>query len=162
MLKKPKNSYPWLGHGVLLLVLWAVLSEGVMNKLPFAALIIAASLILDNRLHSRAIHVTLSGLGVARFVPYFVYHSVRAGTQVALLAFAPKLILKTQVVEINLRMEAPPAQAFYAMVMGLFPGTLCMRLGGGRLLVHMLNRTPDTDWELEVLEKRSAEMFGHR
>jgi multicomponent Na+:H+ antiporter subunit E len=162
MAEKPKGSYRWLGRGVSLVVLWAVLTEGTMSKMPFAALIIMASLVLDSRLHPRTSDAVLSWRGVVRFVPYFIYHSFRAGTQVALLAFAPKLKLKTQVIEKDSQMGEPQAQAFYAMVMGLFPGTLCMGMADDRLLVHMLNRTPDADRELEVLEKRSAHAFGHR
>lgn len=94
-----------------------------------------------------------------RFMPFFVWHSLKGGVDVAIRAFQPSLPLDPLLVDYPLRLPPGPAPVFMANVASLLPGTLAAGIHGDRLQVHVLDRRGDFRGELEALEGRIAAIF---
>jgi len=124
--------------------------------LPAVGLAVTASLALVPgpwRLH-------WSPEGLARFVPFFLFQSLRGGLDVACRTFHPRLPLNPSLVRYPLRLEQSPAQVFMANVVSLLPGTLSADLEGSVLTVHALDIGLPVTEQLQTLESRVARLFG--
>lgn len=105
--------------------------------------------------------VRLSLAGAFRFVPYFVWQSLRGGVDVARRALDPRLPLDPALLVYRLRLPPGPARVFLADIVSLLPGTLSAELAGDRLRLHVLDRAP-APAAVRALEARVADLFGLR
>lgn len=130
------------------------------EQLAFAA--VAASL------GSTISHI-MAGEGAARFrltaflrfLPYFLSISLRGGVDVARRAFSPSMPLAPEFLDYRLRVEpGGSAAVFFASVISLVPGTLCVSIEGELVGVHVLDRRTKVFDELARLERRVAPIFG--
>jgi multicomponent Na+:H+ antiporter subunit E len=140
-------------------LLWWALTGGARDSwgigLPLVLIAVAVSLGL-----SPARGGPLSVTGTLRFLPFFLWHSLRGGVDVARRAFHPSLPIRPVLVEYRLRVPPGPGPVFMANVVSLLPGSLAAGLDGDRLLVHVLDRNGDFRRELSALERRVADLFG--
>jgi multicomponent Na+:H+ antiporter subunit E len=115
---------------------WWVLTEGHGGWVS-GALVVAAAMFASSRLaaHEQA---RISLRGAARFIPFFVEHSIRGGVDVAWRAFHPSLPLDASMHEMELRLQAPAARSLFAAVVSLLPGTLSVDLEGRHVRLHVL------------------------
>lgn len=97
--------------------------------------------------------------GLARFVPFFLFQSLRGGLDVARRTLHPRLPLNPSLVCYPLRLEESPAQVFMANVVSLLPGTLSADLEGSVLTVHALDIGLPVTEQLQALESRVARLF---
>lgn len=104
--------------------------------------------------------ITFSIIGLFRFVPFFLWRSLKGGIDVARCALNPKLPLAPTLREYSFRLPPGPAQVFMANTVTLFPGTLSVDIGDARLLVHVLDEKGRFEAELDILERRVADLFG--
>jgi multicomponent Na+:H+ antiporter subunit E len=139
--------------------LWWVLTEGVaygwVLSVASIALAVAASLAL---VPPAAWRWRVGGL--LRFVPFFIWQSVRGGIDVARRAFHPGLPIHPGTLDFPLRLPPGPARAFFAGTLSLLPGTLSTELRDDTVRIHTLDSRMPVAEQLRELEARVAELFG--
>lgn len=135
--------------------LWAVLSGGDGWIIGIPIIILAATM---SCLSSPVNRWSLPGL--ARFVPYFLWNSLRGGFDVAVRALHPRLPIEPAVVNYELRLKNATANVLLADTVTLLPGTLSADLRGDVLLVHVLNASGPFLNTLQAVERRVADVFG--
>lgn len=142
---------------LLFVVLWVVLTEGRAHGWGVASLAIGSATIASLSLRGPEPRWSIRGL--LRFIPFFLLQSVRGGVDVALRAFHPALPIDPGVEEFRSRLPTARQRAALAAVIGLFPGTLAVRLDGERLSVHSLNRRLPVGDAVREVEARLANLF---
>jgi multicomponent Na+:H+ antiporter subunit E len=99
-------------------------------------------------------------LALPRFVPWFLWASLKGGLDVAARVLRPRLAITPQLVAYPLTLaDERPRVAFVALV-SLLPGTLSARLDGDTLHVHTLVPLAGLADELADLEARVAGLMG--
>lgn len=139
-------------------LLWWALAEGDEAwwfGLPVIAIALSVSLVLrpKNRWHWRP-------AGLARFVGFFLWQSLRGGVDVARRALHPRMPLAPAFVTYPLRLSEPGARVCFANTISLLPGTLSADLEGRFLRVHVLDDRLPVMQMLQALEARVAALFG--
>lgn len=138
--------------------LWWAVTENSTKAWPigviFASLAVLASMRMQG-VQSR----NFSLVGALIFALYFVFHSVKGGMQVALIALRPQMNLDPDILEIPLRLQDEQARIVLATAMTLMPGTLSADLRGSTLLLHVLDRKLPASREVRCLESHVARML---
>ena len=99
--------------------------------------------------------------GLARFLPFFLWESLRGSIDVSRRALHPQLPLAPLLVEYQLRLPPGAWRVFLANTVSLLPGTLSAELQGDCLTVHALDgRQESVTEKLRTLEARIADLFG--
>ena len=137
--------------------LWTVLGggEGWAIGVPIVIVTVAATSLVPP-----ATRWSVSGL--ARFIPYFLWNSLRGGIDVAARAVHPRLPIDPAIVRYALRLDSTLARVLMANTVTLLPGTLSARLHEDALEVHVLNASADLTDMLGKLERRVADVFGQQ
>lgn len=139
-----------------LAALWAVLSGADRWAVGIPVVVLAAaasSLTTPTR--------PWSLWGLFRFLPYFVWHSLRGGVDVAARALHPALPIDPAVLSYEMQLESAAARVLMANSVTLLPGTLSADLQGKVLAVHVLNAQSPVMDMLSALERRIAALTGH-
>lgn len=114
--------------------------------IPMVAVAVWASLRLHPPGSNRFSVTALPG-----FALFFVFNSIKAGAQVALMALRPRIKLQPAILDIPLQLEDEAAQIFLASLLSLLPGTLSAGLVEGGLKLHVLDdRLPTKQSVLEA------------
>ena len=137
--------------------LWAILGGGEGWAIGVPVIIVAVA---STSSVLPAARWSVSGL--ARFIPYFLWNSLRGGVDVAARAVHPRLPIDPAIVRYALRLDAMPARVLMANTVTLLPGTLSARLHHDTLEVHVLNASADVTDMLGKLERRVADVFGQQ
>lgn len=95
-----------------------------------------------------------------RFVPLFVYWSLKGGIDVAGRAFSPSLPLAPEILDYSLQLRNGTARVFFANIVSLLPGTLSADIRGDMLMIHVLDSTLPMFEQLRRLEVAVARLFG--
>ena len=98
--------------------------------------------------------------GLVRFFPVFVWQSLRAGFQVAILAFHPQCPLAPGLLTYRLRLPVGPSRIFFTNMMSLSPGSFSADLKGDHLIIHVLDEQFLDREEWQSLESLVADLFG--
>jgi multicomponent Na+:H+ antiporter subunit E len=101
----------------------------------------------------------LSPMGLLAFVPYFLWQSLRGGTDVALRAMGPGLRLAPDLLDHPMALPPGPARTLFTGTLSLLPGTFSADLEGDTLRVHVLDRTGDVGTRIAELERRVAAVY---
>jgi len=136
--------------------LWAILSEGEGWGVGVPVILTATAV---SFLLMPASRWSLAGL--ARFLPYFVWNSLRGGVDVAARALNPRLPIDPAVFRYEMRLDSTEARVLMADTVTLLPGTLSADLQGNVLLVHVLNASGPFMDTLVTLEQRVGDLFRH-
>ena len=96
--------------------------------------------------------------GLLRFIPFFLWESMRGGVDVALRTLTPRMRIKPGFLEFRTELQRRDARVFFVNCMCLLPGTLAADLQGDRLDVHFLDVAMSAD-ELRRLERAIARVF---
>ena len=153
------NTYlrTWLLRLVLFALMWWVLTDGAMDSwligLPVVLIATLVSVMLMPPL-------SWSPRGMLLFVPYFIWHSIRAGVDVARRALHPQLPIAPGFFDYRFRLPPGLPRVFMANAVSLLPGTLSVELDEEILRVHVLDETSAINKELNMLENRLADIFG--
>jgi multicomponent Na+:H+ antiporter subunit E len=143
-------------HAFGFTALWAILSEGEGWAVGVPVVFIATAASSLGTSSSR-----WSPAGLVRFLPYFVWNSLRGGVDVAARALNPRLPIDPAVLRYEMRLESIQARVLMADTVTLLPGTLSADLQGSVLVVHVLNASSPILELLGVLEQRVADLFRH-
>lgn len=144
---------------ILMTVLWWVLTGGHTDSwiVGIPVIVLATGASLWFRSHDLW-KWRLAGLG--RFFPVFVWQSLRAGLEVALLAFHPRCSLAPGLLIYHLRLPTGPSRIFFTNTVSLSPGTFSADLEGDRLTIHVLDEQFLDRENLQFMESLIAELFG--
>lgn len=140
-------------HAASLAALWWILSGGRGWHIGVPVVVIAAAASCLAAPASR-----WSAWGLARFLPYFFWHSLRAGIDVAFRALHPGLPIDPALMRYELHLESNEARVLMADTVTLLPGTLSVSLEEDALLVHVLNASAPHMAMLRTLEQRIGEI----
>ena len=113
-----------------------------------------------SRYLGRASDISVSPLGLVRFVVLFLWESLRGGVDVALRTLAPRMRIQTDFIRYRTGLGRLSARTFFANCVSLLPGTLAADLQDDWLEVHVLNVNSDHETELARLERAVARMFN--
>lgn len=139
----------WAAHALSLALLWGILSGGEGWHVGAPLIFVAAAASCMSMPTSR-----WSVWGLARFLPYFFWHSLRAGIDVAFRALHPALPIDPAIVRYDLHLDSNEARVLMADTVTLLPGTLSVDLEENVLLVHVLNASAPVMDMLGTLERR--------
>ena len=144
---------------LLFAALWWILSEGEWRAAWLAALVVGAAVAASLAMWP-ARGGGVSPAGVAPFVAFFLWQSLRGGCQVAALALRPRLRLCPCVWLLPLRLAPGAGRILLADTMSLLPGTLSVGLEGDNLRLHVLDRALFAEADLRAAEARVAHLLG--
>ncbi len=102
---------------------------------------------------------TISYMGVLRFVPLFVWESLRGGIDVAWRTLAPRMRIQPGYTRFRTLLRQTDARVLFANCICLLPGTLAADLHDDRLQVHLLDRGIDPGDDLRRLETAVARIY---
>jgi multicomponent Na+:H+ antiporter subunit E len=98
--------------------------------------------------------------GLVRFVPFFLWHSLAGGIDVARRALHPKRPLVPGFVDYRMGISHNAARVFMINTISLLPGTLSADITGDKLTVHALDTNLPVLSELKAIESRVTDLFG--
>jgi len=142
---------------LLFSLLWWVLTDGTAGSWWIGAPAVAGAVIIS------VILVPPLGLvwrEVMGFVPFFLWHSLKGGADVARRAFHPRMPVAPELIEYPLRLPPGLSQVAMINITSLLPGTLSAEIEGQVLKVHVLDRRGDYLDGLNALEQRVGRMLG--
>jgi len=144
-------------RAVLFALMWWMLTDGVLNSwligVPVVMLATSASVVIQPP-------YTWSLIGFLRFIPFFLWHSLRGGVDVAWRALHPRLPISPEIVEHRWRLPPGLPRVFMANTVSLLPGTLSAELDEEHLYVHVLDKTGEFAAELLNIEAHVSRVFG--
>jgi len=146
------------GRVLLFGVIWMLLAGADASSWLVGAPSVLAATWASQRLAQRTRGLSLPGL--LRFLPYFIYESVRGGLDVALRVLRPRMRISPGVQTYRSRLDDRAARVFFAGSISLLPGTLSADLRGRTIHVHALDARGDLAPDLERLELRVADLFA--
>ncbi|HDP88768.1 MAG TPA: cation transporter [Thioalkalivibrio sp.] len=139
--------------------LWWVLAEGAWRAWGVGAVTVIAAVAASHLLWPPRV-ARVSPVGLAAFLFFFLWQSLRGGLVVAALALRPRLRLRPDLHELDLRLPPGPARVLLADALSLMPGTVSAGLAGDTLTVHLLDRGLVTEADLRQAEGKVAALFG--
>lgn len=101
----------------------------------------------------------LTGVRFAAYVPWLFYQIVKANFQVAYLVFHPRVPVEPHLIQFSTRLKGDIARVLLANSITLTPGTVTVRLEGGRYLVHALAPFSAQGITEATLQNRIAQIF---
>jgi multicomponent Na+:H+ antiporter subunit E len=144
---------------VLFALLWWVLTEGAMSAWLVGAPVVVFAALASGVLLPR---VSWSLSGIIRFAPFFLWHSLYGGVDVARRALHPRLPIAPALFDHRWRLPPGLPRVFMANTVSLLPGTLSAEFGEEYLCVHVLDQTGAFAADLTLIEARVAGLFGLR
>jgi len=97
--------------------------------------------------------------GLASFAPVFVWLSLRSATGVARRALNPRRPLTPTLIAYPWRLTEARGQVFFANLVNLMPGTLCVGFASQGMTLHILGEPGRTLAALQRLERVVARLF---
>jgi multicomponent Na+:H+ antiporter subunit E len=144
---------------IVLVGAWWVIAEGRADGWPVALAAALAALAVRRRLGSGPFQ-PLRPLGLARFIPFFLWESLRGGVDVAGRALRPGLRLDPALLDYRVRSPAGPARTLFVGALSLLPGTFAADLDDDVVRIHTLDDDPALGARVARLERRAAAVFG--
>jgi multicomponent Na+:H+ antiporter subunit E len=143
---------------LLLAGVWWVMTQGSAASWLIGLPAVAAATWASRRF-GRSSKLSVSALGMLRFMPFFLWESLRGGVDVALRTLAPRMRIQTGFIRYRTHLDNPASLTFFANCVSLLPGTLAADLQDDWLEVHVLNTRSDHLTELSRLESAVARVF---
>ncbi len=143
---------------ILFAGLWWVLSNGTEAAWLIGLPAVAGAVLARQRLGGPWV-MRISLRGLIRFVPFFLWQSMRGGVDVALRTLAPRMRIRTDFHGYRTALNTSSARTLFVNCVSLLPGTLAADFDGEYLEVHVLNTDSDLDRELAALERVVARVF---
>ncbi|MGD8616246.1 MAG: Na+/H+ antiporter subunit E [Gammaproteobacteria bacterium] len=141
---------------LLFSIIWWALTDGTAGSWWIGVPAVACTSIVSVALVPP---VGLVWREVMGFVPFFLWHSLKGGADVAWRAFHPRMPITPELIEYPLRLPPGLPRVILVNTVSLLPGTLSAELVGQVLRVHVLDSLGDFLAELEALEKRVRRMW---
>ncbi|BDY07033.1 Na+/H+ antiporter subunit E [Ferrimonas sp. YFM] len=138
-------------------LLWWVVSDGSMSSWWIGAPVVLLATLVSLKLVTP---FSFSPVGFLRFIPHFIWYSLRGGMDVAWRVFHPLCPIAPTLIDFPLRLPSGMARVFLANTVSLLPGTLSAELESRVLRVHVLDGNKAVTPELMELERVVARVFG--
>jgi multicomponent Na+:H+ antiporter subunit E len=148
-----------LFRGAAFALVWWVLAEGRADSWGVGAVSVAAALAASLRLAPPGTG-RLSPAGLLGFAGFFLVQSFKGGLQVAARAFRSRMDLAPALVDVPVTLPEDLPRVLLVNTLNLLPGTVCVRLEGDRLLLHVLDARLPVAEEVRETEARIARMLG--
>lgn len=139
---------------------WWLLSGGEPASWIVGVPAVASASWLAYRLRDDGPAVSL--IGAARFVPFFLWESLRGGLDVARRTLAPKLRISPGFTVYRTSLSDPKVRVFFVGCVNLLPGTLAADLEDDRVNIHQLDVAVDVGADLRRLERAVQRLFPTR
>lgn len=97
--------------------------------------------------------------GLARFLAFFAWHSLRGGWQVAAMALRGRAGLQPALLEIPVMLPPGGARVLLTSALGLMPGTLSVDMAADTLRVHVLDGRLPVLAETRALESAIGRLY---
>lgn len=140
--------------------LWWILTNGSSGSWLIGLPAVAAAVWARARL-SQGGRYGVSVIGMVRFVPLFLWQSVRGGVDVARRTLALRMRIKPGFVRYRTQLTVPAARTFFVTCAGLLPGTLASGLVDDQMEIHTLDIGSNHQVDLRRLEVAVARIFMH-
>lgn len=137
-------------------LLWILLVDGAMNSWVIGLPMVFLSTVVSIKLLPET---PLSFIAILKFIPFFLWHSLLGGFDVAKRVFYPKVPISPTIFYYRWRLPLGLSRVFMANVVSLLPGTLSVELDKEYLQIHVLDDNIDFTSVLMLVEKRVAEIF---
>jgi multicomponent Na+:H+ antiporter subunit E len=157
--KVGKNSIiNFLLNVVFLAGLWWVITNGAAASwlIGLPALACAAWV---NRYLSGSSSPRISFIGLARFLPFFIWQSLRGGIDVVLRTVALRMRIYPGFTRYRTGLTSLSARTFFTYCVSLLPGTLAADLQDQWVEVHVLNSRSNPTPDLARLERVVMRLF---
>lgn len=138
-------------RAIVLAAVWLVLAGTTFEAIAVGVVLAPLALALSLRLLPAGTPVRL--WPIVRLVPHFVIQSLSGGIDVARRAFAPRVSLDPDWIEIDIDLPQG-ARVALGSELSLMPGTLSAGTSEGRMLVHVLDRGQDVESAIREEERR--------
>ena len=142
---------------LLFSLLWWVVTDGTAGSRWIGATVVASAVIISVRLMPPLGLVWREVMG---FVPFFLWHSLKGGVDVAWRAFHPRILIMPEFIEYPSRLPPGLSQVTVINITSLRSGTLSAEVEGQVLKVHVLGSRGDFLTGLKVLEQRAGRIWG--
>jgi multicomponent Na+:H+ antiporter subunit E len=103
---------------------------------------------------------TLRFWPMIRFVPFFMWHSLLGGMDVAYRALCPGVHVRPRIIAFSFTLQKEIARVFFLWTVSLLPGTAAIGFEKDVAKVHILDAGLSDMDRLHELERRIAEIFG--
>ena len=143
----------------LLAGLWWVLTNGSAASWLIGLPALASAAWASRRL-SGSTRPRISFMGLIRFLPFFIWQSLRGGADVALRTMAPHMRIHPGFSRYRTGLKTLSARTFFTNCISLLPGTLAAELQDEWIEVHVLNSRSNPNSELTRLERVVARLFA--
>lgn len=138
-------------RAIVLAAVWLVLAGTTFEAIAAGVVLAPLALALSLKLLPAGTPVRL--WPIVRLVPHFVIQSLSGGMDVARRAFAPRVPLDPDWIEIDIDLPQGGRVAL-GSELSLMPGTLSAGTSEGRMLVHVLDRGQDVESAIREEERR--------
>lgn len=146
-----------VARALLFSLLWWALTEGTTGSWWIGVPAVACATIVSMVLLPPSGIILREVIG---FVPFFLWHSLKGGADVARRAFYPRMPIAPELIEYPLRLPPGLSQVALINITNLLPGTLSAGIEGQVLKVHVLDSRGDFLTGLKALEQRVGRMWG--
>ncbi len=144
-------------------LVWICLSQGTMHSWILGIVVVPAAtwlsvdvLCRDLISHTPSIRLT----GFARFLPFFLWQSLRGGWDSAQFALLPGKNLRLGFLKYSTCLPAGRPRLYFLHVVSLLPGTVSAAIEGDEILIHALDASADHVADLRECEAIVAALFG--
>ena len=145
---------------IILSGLWWVITNGSVASWFIGLPVIATATWASRRL-SRLSGTQISLSGLARFVPFFLWESLRGGVDVALRTLTPRMRIAPGFSRYRTGLKTSSARTLFVNCVSLLPGTLAVDLQDEWLEIHMLDIQLDPNATFARLERVVARLFAN-
>jgi multicomponent Na+:H+ antiporter subunit E len=104
---------------------------------------------------------TLRFWPLIRFVPFFMWHSLLGGMDVAYRALCPAAHVRPQTIAFSFTLQKEIARVFFIWAVSLLPGTAAIGLDKDVATIHILDVGLSDMDKLHELERHIADIFEH-
>lgn len=139
--------------------LWLLFTNGAMASWLVGLPAISCAAWAYTRLNT-SVSIRISTIGLAYFVPFFLWESLRGGADVAFRTLAPRMRVHPAFRSYRTGLKTVSARTFFTYCVSLLPGTLAADLHDEWLEIHLLNSESDPSAELAKLELAVARLFS--
>lgn len=144
-------------RALLFSLLWWLLTNGAVDSWYVGAPSIIAATLASAALLPPS---SWSIVGIIRFAPFFLWHSLKGGADVAWRALHPGLPIDPDMVDYQLRIPQGRPRVLLVKIINLLPGTLSAAVSADTLQIHALTKSNSMVAELMVVEQHVARIFG--
>lgn len=158
-MKKMDQGIDWstvVSRVLLFSIMWWALADGTAGSWWIGVPAVVCAVIVSVALVPSSEIVWREVMG---FVPFFLWHSLKGGADVARRAFHPRMPIAPELIEYPLRLPCL-SQVTMINITSLLPGTLSAGIEGQVLKVHVLDGRGEFLTGLKELERRVGRMWG--